>query len=178
MSNALTTTKQSDQELKICDAALIQILRYDCVTGEFYWSVNRRGGAKAGDLAGTVKTGGYIQINACAKLYYAHRLAWRFMHGSWPAGHIDHIDGNPSNNRIENLRDVSVLMNQQNQRRAHVSNKSSGFQGVSFDARTNRWMAKISINNTTKNLGRYDTPEQDHSAYLSAKRINHEGCTI
>lgn len=156
---------------------LMHVLQYDCTTGQFRWAVDRKGGAKAGHTAGTVKNGGYIQIHACGRLYYAHRLAWLFTHNAWPQGHIDHIDGNPTNNRLENLRDVSVLVNMQNQRRAHASNKSSGLQGVSYDARTKRWAAKISIQNRTKNLGRYDLPEQAHEVYLRAKRAFHEGNT-
>ena len=168
-------TKAEGGALALPEEDLMKVLQYDAVTGVFTWAVNRRGGAKAGDTAGTVNFGGYIQINALGKLHYAHRLAWLFTHGSWPAGHVDHIDGNPTNNAIANLRDVSVKVNQQNQRRPHRSNRSSGLQGVSFDARTGRWLAKISLQNRTKNLGRYVTPELAHQAYVAAKREMHEG---
>ena len=171
-------TKHEGGALALPEAELLQVLHYDAASGRFAWAVNRCGGAKSGDAAGTVKQGGYIQIQANGKLYYAHRLAWLFAHGCWPAGHIDHIDGNPSNNAIANLRDVSAEVNQQNQRRAHRSNRSSGMQGVSFDARTGRWLAKISLQNRTKNLGRYSTPELAHQAYVSAKRSMHEGSTL
>ena len=170
--------KTESTALAMSEPDLLRALRYDAETGVFTWAVNRRGGAKVGDIAGTVKAGGYIQIVALGKLRYAHRLAWLFVHGSWPSGHIDHIDGNPSNNAISNLRDVSIEVNQQNQRRAHCSNRSSGLQGVSFDAQTGRWMAKISLKNRTKNLGRYVTPELAHQAYVAAKREMHKGNTL
>lgn len=171
-------TKSEAGALALPEAELLGVLKYDAASGVFTWSVSRRGGAKAGDAAGTVKAGGYIQIHALGKLHYAHRLAWLFVHGSWPVGHVDHIDGNPGNNAIANLRDVSAEVNQQNQRRAHRSNRSSGLQGVSFDSRTGRWLAKISLKNRTKNLGRHDTPELAHQAYVAAKRSMHEGSTL
>jgi hypothetical protein len=165
MSNITTTSR----------AEIAAVLSYNAETGVFTWVANRGGGARTGDVAGTVKRGGYVQINVLARLCYAHRLAWLFATGSWPSGCIDHIDGNPSNNRIDNLRDVSAKENQQNQRRAHASNKSSGMLGVSMCKQTGRWSAKISVANKTKNLGRFDTADAAHQAYISAKRALHTG---
>ena len=175
MSTALVS--QQGGALAISDQELLGVLRYDPETGFIHW-IKRSGRAKAGSVAGTVKVGGYIQIRACGGLHYAHRIAWMFEHGKWPEGHIDHIDGNPMNNRISNLRDVSVGTNMENQRRAHVSNKSSGLLGVSFDKQTGRWMAKISILNKTKNLGRFSDKDKAHEAYVTAKRQLHQGVTI
>lgn len=166
------------------DGALItadqaaSVLRYSPATGQFTWTRDRRGGMKAGSAAGTITRSGYVQIHCMGKLYFAHRLAWLFVYGIWPYGVVDHIDGDGTNNRIDNLRDVSRAVNQQNQRRAHRSNKSSGLMGAHFDARTRRWMAKISHENRTVNLGRYDTAEDAHAAYLKAKRAIHIGATI
>lgn len=174
--NALTKTEAG--ALALSEPELRRVLSYDEITGLFTWAQNRRGGARAGDEAGTQKAGGYVQIHANGRLYYAHRLAWLFARGAWPVGHIDHIDGNPANNAIANLRDVSAKLNQQNQRRAQASNLSSGLLGVSFDARTGRWLAKISIDNRTKNLGRHANPQLAHQAYLAAKRTLHEGNTL
>lgn len=161
---ALVTAEQADDLLHYCP-----------VTGNFTWRQDRGGGAKAGDIAGTVTSTGYRQIHAAGRLYFAHRLAWLLTHGDWPSGVIDHIDGDGMNNRIENLRDVSVAMNQQNQRRAQRSNKSSGLLGAHFDRRTGRWLAKISKANRTLNLGRYDTAAEAHAAYMEAKRTIHVG---
>lgn len=108
-------------------------------------------------------------------MYLAHRLAWLFSNGQWPSQVIDHIDGNPQNNRIANLRDASIQANQENQRRAQRSNRSSGLLGSHFDAQTGRWMAKISVMNKTIHIGRYDTPQEAHTAYVSAKRNLHKG---
>lgn len=168
--NALTTADGADDLAK-----LRGLLRHDPETGRFFWLVNRRGGVKAGDLAGTVRVDGYVQIHCAGTLYLAHRLAWLFTYGRWPTRHIDHVNGNTGDNRIQNLRDVAPKLNQENQRRAHRSNRSSGLLGVSYCARTGRWLAKISIDNKTQNLGRFDTSEKAHAAYLQAKRRHHEG---
>jgi len=161
------------------DAELIDVLLdYDALTGLLHWKQNRRGGARAGEVAGTRTARGSIQIHCKGKIYHAHRIAWRLAMGRWPTGVIDHINGDPSDNRLVNLRDVSQGTNQENQRRAHISNKSSGLLGVSFDARTGRWLAKISVSNRTKNLGRYASPDQAHEAYFTAKRELHQGATI
>ena len=172
--NALT--KQEGGALALPE--LESLLRFDAGAGRFYWRVDRRGGAKAGDKAGTSKPGGYVAIHFCGRLLYAHRIAWLFVHKVWPEGVIDHRDGDPANNRPSNLRDVSQGRNLENQRRAHRSNKSCGLLGASFDTRTGRWLAKISVNNRTLNLGRHDTAEAAHAAYLVAKRDLHEGAML
>jgi len=99
------------------------------------------------------------------------------MTGSWPANAVDHKDGNPQNNRFDNLRDVSTAGNIQNQRRAHDRNKS-GLLGVSRLKGGGRWRARICTNGVNTLIGWYDTPEQAHEAYLDAKRKLHTTCTI
>ena len=108
--------------------------------------------------------------------YSAHRLAWLYVHGAWPTGQIDHINGDRGDNRISNLRDVTPALNTQNQRRAARSNKSSGLLGVT--ANRGRWLAQISIGGKSRNLGRYATPEEAHAVYVAAKRVLHAGCTL
>lgn len=65
----------------------------------------------------------------------------------------------------------------QNQRRAHA-NSTSGFLGVHYKARNNKWAAQIQVNKKRKHLGLFDTPEEAHAAYLKAKRELHDTCTI
>ena len=172
--NQLARVQQRDGALITAEHAG-ELLRYCPQTGNFTWSQDRGGGARVGDIAGTATSTGYRQIRLAGRLYFAHRLAWLLTHGAWPSGVIDHIDGNGMNNRIENLRDVSVAMNQQNQRRAHRSNKSSGLLGAHFDQRTGRWLAKISVANKTINIGRFATAQLAHKAYIEAKGAVHNG---
>lgn len=98
--------------------------------------------------------------------------------GSWPVGDIDHIDGNPANNKFANLRDVLHKTNTENRRKA-TRNKASGMPiGVSIDKRDGGIRADITVNGRARSLGRFKTPELAHDAYLKAKREFHLGCTI
>ena len=106
-----------------------------------------------------------------SKRYFAHRAIWAMHHGPIPDGYVvDHIDGNPLNNRIENLRAVPPAINQRNLIRADHRNKS-GLLGVHAKTRggKTRYYARISINGKSVALGAYATPEEAASAYLDAR---------
>ena len=148
-----------------------ELLHYNANTGEFTWRLDR-GPVKAGDLAGSPNKDGYIQIQIDGTKYRAQRLAWLVTHGCWPAGVIDHRDGDVSNNRIINLRDVDRLTNQQNQRRAQ-SSSASGLLGVS--AHYGKFQARIRIGTKQVRLGTFDTAEQASEAYKAAKLMHHKG---
>ena len=107
--------------------------------------------------------------------YYIHRIAWLYVYGCWPNNHIDHINGNPDDNSIENLRDVSRKVNLQNMRKATKSSKT-GILGVSESA--GRFRASIRIDGKAKYLGSFDDAKTAHAAYIDAKRKYHEGCTL
>ena len=146
------------------------ILFYNKETGEFRWRVSR-GGMKAGSVAGHVAIANngrkVIQIGT----WLAHRLAWFITYGVLPPGDLDHKDGDSLNNRIKNLRPASMSQNLQNAKR-RIDNKS-GYKGVSFDAFTGKWVARIRIpNGKYKNLGRFSNPKIAHAAYVAeAKNI-------
>lgn len=161
---------------KITAAFLRELFHYDPETGVFTRIVTRQGqGARAGDVAGTLKPSGYLTIWICGANHMAHRLAWLYVHGTWPAHEIDHIDGNRANNAIANLRDVTRSVNHENLRRAR-SDSAHGFLGVS--PFFGKWKSRITVNGKFQHLGVYDTPEEAHAVYLEAKRRLHVGCTI
>lgn len=86
---------------------------------------------KIGDVAGS-NDNGYWRVHALGSHYKAHKIVWA-LHNNFENQeglHIDHIDGNPSNNKIENLRLVTGHLNARNK----PMNKSntSGIHGVSF----------------------------------------------
>lgn len=156
---------------------LQRCLDYSPETGELRWKSPVCRGIKIGDLAGSIHPSNRLYVTFRGKRYLAHRLAWLLTHGKWPDGVIDHLDGNSLNNRLSNLRDVSRTVNGQNQRSAQSRNKT-GFLGVSWHSRDNRFQASIRFNGKDKHLGYFLTPEEAHAAYLAAKRELHEGCTI
>lgn len=95
-----------------------------------------------------------------------------------PSGHIDHIDGNPSNNAISNLRDGSCQENVQNIKSAKRSNKSSKLLGVSYHARDKLWRARIMVGRKNICIGYFKDKFTAHAAYIKEKRLLHAGCTI
>ena len=153
-------------------------LHYNPDTGIFVWVESNGRRAYKGSVAGSAGSRGYISISIDGHKYKAHRLAWLYTHGAWPKDCIDHINGNTSDNRIVNLRDVDRTTNQQNIRRAKINNIASGFLGVKRMQNTSRWYATIKLHGKSIYLGSHATPEEAHHAYLKAKRKLHQGCTI
>lgn len=152
------------------------LLDYSPETGEFRWRVNR-GGIKAGSIAGTRHISGCVVVSLSKRLIKAHRLAWLCAHGKWPADQIDHINGVRWDNRIANLREANDKQNQQNRRRAN-KNSQSGLLGASWDCDRELWQARIKVDGRQLYIGRFDTAEEAHAAYLKAKAELHPFQTI
>jgi hypothetical protein len=167
--NALA--KHEAQALALRDA-----VTYDPLTGLFH----RRAAssrAKQGDPCGCLNKRGYLEFNALGSLQRAHRLAWLYVYGKWPAGHIDHIDGNRANNAIANLRDVPNRTNSENRRSAN-KNSTTGLLGTRLHKSSGKYEARIRVAGRLQYLGLHDTPESAHAAYVAAKRQLHEGNTL
>ena len=126
------------------------LFNYDAVTGYFYWLVDR-GSVKKGQKAGYLHGKGYWIIKVNGVKYSAHRLAWLYSHGAWPELHIDHIDGNKLNNRIENLRDSNPSSNAKNMSLSKAN--KSGYNGVCF--KENRWRSEITVDGVLISLGSF-----------------------
>lgn len=154
---------------------LQEILHYDPLTGIFTWSMSPNNRIHIGTLAGTWTRKGYLHIGLDNRIYRAHRLAWLYTHGRFPLGVIDHINGNPRDNRLVNLREVRHAENMQNQHRPRRGS-NSGIIGVFQEGK--RWRARIGIAGKQYGLGTYDTPEQAREAYINGKRKLHPGCVI
>lgn len=148
---------------------LHHLLDYNKDTGIFTRRVYG-GGVRAGDRTGSVLNNGYMMIKVDNENHTAHRLAWFYVNGTWPINQIDHIDCNPLNNSIDNLRDVSQFENKQNMRTCKVENKC-GFLGV--HKRGKKWAAQIQVSGVKIGLGVFETPELAHQAYLEKKRLIH-----
>lgn len=143
-----------------------EVLIYNPATGDFIWKSARR--RFVGKVAGKMTRCGHRQIKVDGRHYHAHRLAWLYMMGAFPPLTIDHIDGDPDNNRFENLRLATPSQNQMNVRR-RVDNWS-GKRGVSFNRKTNRWVAYIQVDKRHRHLGGFETFAQALTARLNAER--------
>lgn len=154
---------------------LRELLDYNPETGVFTNRAPRKKikvGAKAGAID---KSNGYLKITIDRRHYYAHRLAFLFMTGSWPVAFVDHVNGDRTANQWQNLRDVPKRVNQQNRRKA-TAGSASGLLGA--HKKRGRWSSQITANGEHTKLGTFATPEQAHAAYINAKRQLHEGCTL
>lgn len=147
------------------ESQLKEVLRYEHETGLLFWTDKAHKSVK-NKRAGTPNHLGYIIVLFKGRRYYAHRLAWLLTHGCWPEKMIDHIDGNPSNNAILNLRDVDNQTNQINRHKAR-KDSSSGLMGAS--PFRNKWKAQIKRNGVVKYLGLYDSAMEAHKAYKAEK---------
>lgn len=151
-------------------AQLRDILRYDPITGSFYRLKNTGSTGRVGPVNVRPSTRGAYSICVRAHKHYAHRLAWLYMTGEWPTHEVDHIDGNPLNNRFGNLREATGAQNKQNQHGPRRDNKS-GFLGVMRHG--DRWRARIQLDRKSIHVGLFDSAEAAHAAYLDAKRRLH-----
>jgi hypothetical protein len=152
------------------------LVSYEPATGLFY-RLQPSSWAKAGDVCGSKNAKGYLEFNVLGRLYRAHRLAWLYVHGRWPDGDVDHIDGNKENNAISNLREVSNRKNSENRRRAN-KNSASGALGVRLRKASGKFEARIRVDGRLKYLGVHETQEAASNAYINAKRQFHEGNTL
>lgn len=145
-------------------------LTYSPETGIFIRNKSS-GGKLAGCNAGGIHSEGYIYISLRGKRYFAHRLAWLYMTGENPSQLIDHINGNRSDNRFENLR---LATKSQNGRNAKVRKDStSGIKGVRFERNLNKWTASIFHGKKRIHLGVFESSDLAYQARESAAKRLH-----
>jgi hypothetical protein len=153
----------TQQELK-------ELFDYDAATGHLIWKVDRGTNKMKGRLAGFLIKKGFIKIKINYVFYCEHRLVWMWHFGEMPLLDIEHINANKSDNRIENLREITKSEIRHRSKKAPL-NKTSGFLGVY--KHKNKWRAKIKLNSKQIHLGTFDNPEEAHQAYLAKKRELH-----
>jgi len=141
---------------------LRELLDYNPETGVFRWRAPRRGVMrKSAGVAGVLFSKGYRYIGIEGRKYYAHRLAWFYAHGRWPACQIDHINGLRDDNRIANLREATSRDNNRNSKP-----KVLGRKGIRLMGR--KWAARIKVDGRGVHLGMFATAEAAHAAYRKA----------
>src|SRR4051794_16317587 len=147
-----------------------ELFTYDSSTGALLWKrrPHARSPQRPGYVAGCVKSRGYCQIHIQGKSYQRSHLVWLYVTGQLPVDEIDHINHNPTDDRIENLRPAS--RSQQLANRRQMGHNTSGYRGVYFDPRKQRWAARISIFGKRKRLGTFETPEEASAVVDQAGR--------
>jgi len=144
---------------------LRSILKYSPSSGDFVWLVDSGARKCKGKVAGTLGVEHpCVYISYKRRKYLAHRLAWLYVHGVWPEETIDHKDGNPSNNRLRNLRLATRSQQQENLHRPKGANPYVGVYKVG-----NKYSARIN----DRHLGYYPTPEKARAAYIAEKTRVH-----
>ena len=148
------------------------ILDYNAETGDFTWRRREEMPLKwnarfAGHKAGSMAKNGYFRVTINYVDYFAHRLAWLYVTGSWPKEQIDHADLNQLNNRWVNLREATGAQNVCNRRLQ--SNNKSGFKGVCWDKRFGKWQVSIGLNGKRKTIGYFPEDKLDDAAAAYAK---------
>jgi hypothetical protein len=148
-----------------CDK-LRELLDYDPFTGIFTWRVDR-GSARAGTVAGAFdRSVGYYRIMIDGKNYRAHRLAWLWAYGYEPPAELDHRNRDPSDNRLENLRDGEKV-NPRN--KGLRSDNSSSVKGVDWRKREKKWRARIRVGSKRIELGLFGDLEKAAEARKAAE---------
>ena len=148
-------------------ARLKELFDYDADNGVLVWKVSVGSRARAGSFAGSVnKYHGRRLVSVDKVSHYHYRLVYCWHHGDLGVYEIDHIDRDPSNDRIENLRPSTTSQNGANKNL--LSNNKSGHTGVSWDKQRQKWFVKIEVRGKQLALGRYADFADAVAAYRAA----------
>lgn len=144
---------------------LREYLDYDPEIGALTWKKSPSRHIRQGQLIGSsVNSKGYKQLGFRGTKFVAHRVVFALCHGHWPTPCCDHIDGNKSNNRADNLRECTLSANQHNSKISR--NNTTGVKGV---ARLGQgYLARATINGVTRN--KYFRRLEDAAAYVRQLR--------
>jgi hypothetical protein len=149
-------------------SAIKKRLSYSRKTGLFTRKIAVPRGA-VGSVAGTKsRRDGYVHVKIFGKQHKAHRLAWAFITGRWPARDVEHRDTNRSNNRWRNLRLANDSQNQANANK-RVDN-TSGCKSVSRRKDSGKYRARIQVRKRRLSLGDHRTSKLAHAAYCKAAK--------
>jgi hypothetical protein len=133
---------------------LRELLDYNPTTGIFS-SRRAKSKLKIGGVAGATHRQGYTLIGVDGERFRGCRLAWLYMTGEWPDQHIDHINGDPTDDRWNNLRECSRSENMANATLLR-GNNTSGARGVSWNKRLEKWHARVNFEGKLHHCGYFD----------------------
>jgi len=140
-----------------------ELFTYD--NGVLYWKKPTSSAVKVGDRAGCLTSNNYYIVRYDGRLRMLHRVVWDYHNGTCEGFLVDHINGDPSDNRIENLRLCNYSTNAANSR-MHRDN-AVGLKGVHKHS-DGRYRAQICKDGKKRHLGLFETKELAHEAYVEA----------
>jgi hypothetical protein len=143
------------------------LLQYDPDTGVLIWRTKPSRGVKAGRIAGTPTSEGYIALQINKQKMYAHRAIWLYVHGVWPSEEIDHINHIRNDNRLCNLRLANRLENSHNTRKHDKS--LSGHKGVAWHNRNKKWQVQMRFCGKSYYVGQFLNLQDAIQARLQAE---------
>lgn len=144
-------------------------LEYNPESGIFIWKQNRGGSALVGAVAGATNFRGYRSVFRLGVHLLLHRVAWAFVYGNWPQGHIDHVNQVKTDNRISNLRIATQRQNACN--RGKSKNNTSGYKGVYIYGK--KFTARINVRRKCVHLGYFADAQSASEAYVNAAKKYH-----
>jgi len=124
---------------------------FEYKNGDLYWK-NHKYKKFNGKKAGSVNGKGYLHTGIKGKLFLNHRIIYVMHHGILPK-FIDHMDGNPLNNSIENLRQATHSQNHLNEKMR--KDNTSGIKGVTWSKKLKKWVVMFNVNKNPKHFGHY-----------------------
>jgi hypothetical protein len=125
-----------------------------------------RGRVREDLIAGGSLVDGYLRLTVDFVELRQHRVVWALHYGRWPAGPIDHIDGDRTNNDPSNLRLATISGNNRNSSRNRRN--TTGYRGVYWDKRTSKWKSMIYSNGKSTFLGYFNAAREAAEAYVLA----------
>lgn len=167
MQNLNGSHRRRAEKESLVDPSMVKQLMYldDSDPPVLRWRKSPNGRVPAGTIAGGIHPhSGRRMIAFNGARYYAYRLIFAYHYGRWPLDELDHIDGDPGNDRIENLREVSHAENMKNRKMTGAT--KTGVLGVQLYKPTGKWRAKIRVGGRCFYLGYFD----DFSEAVAARQ--------
>lgn len=151
---------------------LDETFEYNPDTGVVSWRIDY-GRMKAGMEAGTIIPGGYRNIRWNGSSILAHRIAWKLTTGQWPSYPVRHVNGDPSDNRWENLEvrkplrtldpiTRKTIARQRNQALAHGTTRMYRSNNVPY------FHSAVLIDGKSVFLGNYPSREAAEVAFFNS----------
>lgn len=147
---------------------LRSLFMYEPDTGLLRWKVDR-GGKKIGDIAGSERPSGYIQVGVNNKLYRAHLIIWKMVTGEEPPHFLDHENTIKKDNRWVNIRCATKSQNQANI--GLTAKNTTGYKGVFWYKAYGKWAVQV-WKDGVGHFGGYHDKVDDAVAAANALREN------